>query len=130
MTDHARVDHREASACAPAGTSGDIAADDRELPNRSPLRRPMPRLPIATAIVEALRAANILLPMPSTIERAGIAGRARSVRKQCRAPDGRRPERRRRSVMPRCAVRRTGRTARGSSWLKTIPVATKDRQRA
>ena len=35
-------------------------------------------LPIATGIVEALRSADILLPMPSTIERAGIAGRSRA----------------------------------------------------
>lgn len=35
-------------------------------------------LPIATGIIDALRSADILLPMPSTIERAGIAGRSRA----------------------------------------------------
>lgn len=38
-------------------------------------------LPIATGIIDALRAAGIWLPMPSTIERAGIAGRARARKK-------------------------------------------------
>lgn len=45
-------------------------------------------LPIATAIIEALRSANIMLPMPSTIERAGIAGRARARKKAAHLTGG------------------------------------------
>lgn len=78
-------------------------------------------LPIATAVVEALRAANIMLPMPSTIERAGIAGRARA-----------------RKTATRMMIADLSPEQIGSidalfdeqdgarlGWLKTVPVATK-----
>ena len=74
MTDHARL-VAEASGVRPP-TRGDIAtmiaAAEQAAAGTDA------GLPIATGIVDALRSGNILLPMPSTIERAGIAGRSRA----------------------------------------------------
>ena len=50
------------------------------LVRHSRLGFPMERA-CAPGIIDALRAAGIWLPMPSTIERAGIAGRARARKK-------------------------------------------------
>ena len=74
MTDHARI-VAEATGVRPP-TRGDIAtmiAAAEQAASGTDAG-----LPIATGIVDALRSANILLPMPSTIERAGIAGRSRA----------------------------------------------------
>lgn len=42
-------------------------------------------LPIATGIIDALRAEGILLPVPAVIERVGIAGRARARKRVANA---------------------------------------------
>lgn len=77
MTDHARL-VAEATGVRPP-TQGDvvimIAAAEQAAAGTDA------GLPIASEIVDTLRAANIWLPMPSTIERAGIAGRARARKK-------------------------------------------------
>nr|WP_221211934.1 Tn3 family transposase [Sphingomonas sp. BK481] len=78
-------------------------------------------LPIATAIIEALRNVDILLPMPSTIERAGIAGRARA-RKNAAG-----------MMVADLSSMQIGRidalfveqNGARLGWLKTVPVATK-----
>lgn len=78
-------------------------------------------LPIAVAIVEALRATNILLPMPSTIERAGIAGRARARKHAARL------------MVADLSPVQIGRIdalfdeqdGARLGWLKTVPVATR-----
>ncbi len=78
-------------------------------------------LPIATAIVAALRSANILLPMPSTIERAGIAGRAHAHKSAARM------------MVADLSPVQLGRIdalfiendGARLGWLKTVPVATK-----
>ncbi len=80
-----------------------------------------PAAEIATAVVEALRAANILLPMPSTIERAGIAGRARARKHAARL------------MVADLSPVQIGRIdalfdeqdGERLGWLKTIPIATK-----
>lgn len=77
MTDHARLVAEAAGVRPP--TRGDIApmiaAAEQAAAGTDA------GLPIATGIIDALRAADIWLPMPSTIERAGIAGRARARKK-------------------------------------------------
>lgn len=77
MTDHARLVAEAAGVRPP--TRGDvavmIAAAEQAAAGTDA------GLPIATGIVDTLRAAKIWLPMPSTIERAGIAGRARARKK-------------------------------------------------
>lgn len=74
MTDHARL-VADASGVRPP-TRGDVAAMIAAAEQAA--AGTDAGLPIATGIVDALRAASILLPMPSTIERAGIAGRSRA----------------------------------------------------
>src|SRR3546814_1575633 len=44
-------------------------------------------LPIVTAVVDALRAERIILPSPDTIERAGLAGRARARKLAARSEE-------------------------------------------
>ena len=72
MTDHARL-VAEASGVRPP-TRGDIAtmiaATEQAAAGTDA------GLPIATGTVDALRSTNI--PLPSTIERVGIAGRSRA----------------------------------------------------
>ena len=74
MTDHARL-VADASGVRPP-TRGDIAtmiaAAEQAAAGTDA------GLPIATGIIDTLRSASILSPMPSTIERAGIAGRSRA----------------------------------------------------
>jgi Domain of unknown function (DUF4158) len=78
-------------------------------------------LPIATAIIAALHAARILLPMPSTIERAGIAGRARARKSAAhRITSDLGLEQLTR--IDALAITESGARL---SWLKTIPIATK-----
>ena len=77
MTDHARFVAKATGVRPP--TRGDIATMIAAAEQAA--AETDAGLPIATGIVDALRAADIWLPMPSTIERAGIAGRARARKK-------------------------------------------------
>jgi TnpA family transposase len=78
-------------------------------------------LPIAKAIIAALRSANILLPMPSTIERAGVAGRARARKNAAHMMVA--------DLSPlqlgRIDALFTEQDGARVGWLKTVPVATK-----
>jgi hypothetical protein len=80
--------------------------------------------PIAAAVVSALRAANIILPAGSVIERAAIAGRARARR---RATDallaGVSDEQT--AKLDRLLVRDAAADMTPFAWLKAMPVAPK-----
>ena len=80
--------------------------------------------PIAAAVVAALRAANIILPASSVIERAAIAGRARARR---RATDallaGVSDEQT--ATLDRLLVRDAAVDMTPFAWLKAMPVAPK-----
>lgn len=77
--------------------------------------------PAVFAVIAALRAANILVPMPSTIERAGIAGRARARKHAARM------------MVADLSPEQIGhidalfdeQDGARLGWLKTIPVTTK-----
>ncbi|WP_425524262.1 DUF4158 domain-containing protein [Brucella anthropi] len=78
---------------------------------------------IAAGIIDALRQAKILLPATSTIERAGIAGRARARKQAAHALlSGLRPAQLD-ALDALLAADSTG--AMPLTWLKTIPVAAK-----
>jgi hypothetical protein len=79
---------------------------------------------IAAGVVDALRQARILLPAVSTIERAGIAGRARARKQAAHALlSGLRPEQL--DALDALLVPDASKGAMPLTWLKTIPTAAK-----
>jgi len=80
-------------------------------------------MPIAVGVIGALREAKILLPATSTIERAGIAGRARARKQAAHALLS--------SIRPEqlhaidALLTADSKGATPLTWLKTIPVAAK-----
>ena len=78
-------------------------------------------LPIATGIVDALRSAAILLPMPSTIERAGIAGRSRARKNAAHMMVAGLNAEQVTKIDALCGAEEGARL----SWLKAVPTATK-----
>ncbi|AFL51776.1 hypothetical protein ABIE78_002368 [Sinorhizobium fredii] len=79
---------------------------------------------IAAGIIAALRQAKILLPAISTIERAGIAGRARARKQAAHAlVAGLRPEQL--DALDALLIPHAGKSAIPLTWLKTIPTTAK-----
>ncbi|GCA52888.1 tn3 transposase DDE domain protein [Sinorhizobium sp. KGO-5] len=79
---------------------------------------------IAARIIDALRQANILLPAISTIERAGIAGRARARKQSAHAlVAGLRPVQL--DALDALMIPEAGKGTMPLTWLKTIPTAAK-----
>lgn len=117
MTDHARLIAAATNVRPPV--RGDVALMIASAEQAAPTTDAA--LPIATAIIEVLRNVDILLPMPSTIERAGIAGRARA-RKNAAG-----------MMVADLSSMQIGRIdalfveqdGARLGWLKTVPVATK-----
>jgi TnpA family transposase len=81
-------------------------------------------LPIATGIITALRSAKIILPTPTTIERAGLAGRARARKRAADALVADLTDEQRDKLDKLLAVEpATGVTP--LAWLKAVPTAPK-----
>lgn len=117
MTDHARL-VAEASGVRPP-TKSDIAAMIAAAEQTA--AGTDAGLPIAIGIVDALRSGNILLPMPSTIERAGIAGRSRARKNAAHMMvAGLNPEQ-----IARVDELFVAEGETRLSWLKSVPTATK-----
>lgn len=81
-------------------------------------------LPIVTGIITALRSAKIILPTPTTIERAGLAGRARARKRAAGALVADLTDKQRDRLDKLLAVDpATGVTP--LAWLKAVPTAPK-----
>ncbi len=118
MTDHAR-DLAQTFGLRLAGRSDipmmiDAAAEAARGTDRG--------LPIATGIITALRANHILLPALSTIERAGLAGRARARKAAMQALIAPLSETQSAAV-DALIVREKALGMSRLSWLKTLPDA-------